>query len=275
MFSLLKVSRWAFVALCLFNPVQAEEGGTASPSVQQVESLELVVPGELSVATEASCPPYSMLDQQGHIDGLEFHLFSEIAKRLNLTYKPVVVKWDAILIGLQAGRYDVVSTPVDITAERQKAMLFADSWLVAGGRVLTLKNSPITTLEGAKGKTMGVVVSSTWEKLARDSGITDIKPYKSTMECVQGVANGDVDGALLDGLMAIYAVKQAPVPMKVSEEVAVVHKGFVLRMDQPHLAKAINKVWADMLKDGTYERITTAFLGYDPRPKEPIRSIFK
>ena len=278
MFFLLKMSRWAFVALCLFNPVQAEGEDAASSSTQQAEaeSLELVVPGELSVATEASCPPYSMMDQKGHIDGLEFRLFSEIAKRLNLTYKPVVVKWDGILMGLQSGRYDVVSTPVDITAERQKRILFADSWLASGGRLLTLKASPLTKPSDVKGKTIGVLVASTWEDLAIKHGAGKTKAYKSTMECVQGVINGDVDGMVVDGLEAAYAAKQAPVPMKVSEtSFNEIHKGFALRFDQPNLAKAINRIMEDLKKDGTYKRIVMEFVGFDPRPKTPIRSIFK
>ena len=96
------------------------------------------------------------------------------------------------------------------------------------------------------------------------------------MECVQGVINGDVDGMVVDGLEAAYAAKQAPVPMKVSEtSFNEIHKGFALRFDQPNLAKAINRIMEDLKKDGTYKRIVMEFVGFDPRPKTPIRSIFK
>ena len=272
---LLKISRTLLCALCFSSLVVGQET-TPAPSEAPEETLELVVPGELSVATEASCPPYSMSDGKGGLDGLEIRLFTEIAKRLNLTYKPVVVKWDAILMGLQSGRYDVVSTPVDITSERQKRILFADSWLVSGGRLLTLKDSPLSKPSDVKGRTVGVLVASTWEDLAKQQGAGAIKTYKSTMECVQGVISGDVEAMIVDGLEAAYAAKKAPVPMKVSEGAFnEIHKGFALRFDQPKLTKALNQIMEDLKKDGTYARIVEEFVGFDPRPKNPIRSIFR
>ena len=274
MFSLTKVYQVIVVAIFCLASAFAEE--PKKSNVINEGELELIVPGELNVATEASCPPYSMADETGKIDGLEARLFTEIAKRLNLKYKPVIVKWDSILMGLQSGRYDVVSTPVDISAERQKRILFADSWLVSGGRLLTLKSSALSNPSDVKGKTIGVLVASTWEDLAKNNGAGSIKTYKSTMECVQGVINGDVDGMIVDGLEAAYAAKLAPVPLKVSKEsFNEIHKGFALRFDQPNLTKAINRIMSELMQDGTYASIVVEFVDFDPRPKNPIRSLFK
>ncbi len=41
----------------------------------------------------------------------------------------------------------------------------------------------------------------------------------------------------------------------------------------PNLVKAVNKALEDMHKDGTYAKITKELVGFDPYPKEPIKSI--
>ena len=98
--------------------------------------LELLVPGELSAATEGTFPPFNMQGPDGKLDGLEMRVMGEIAKRLGLTYKPVITKWEAILIGLKADQYDTSSDAMDITPERQKEVVFVDGWLELGGRLV-------------------------------------------------------------------------------------------------------------------------------------------
>ena len=74
-----------FFAVCAFA------GGWASA---EEAKLELLVPGELSVATEGTYPPFSMSDEKGKLSGLEIAVVGEVCKRLGLTYKPVMIKWN-------------------------------------------------------------------------------------------------------------------------------------------------------------------------------------
>jgi len=71
------------------------------------DDLGLVQPGKLMVATEGTFPPFSMRSPDGKLDGLEIRVMKEVAKRLHLTYTPVLTKWDSLLVGLQANQYKV------------------------------------------------------------------------------------------------------------------------------------------------------------------------
>lgn len=247
-------------------------GGHSAPA--NAQQLELVKPGALLVATEGTYPPFSMRTPDGQLDGLEIRVAKEIARRLNLTYEPVVIKWEALLVGLAADQYDFASAAMDITAERQKQVMFADGWLESGGRVVTQKGSPIKTPADIKGKTVGVLVSSTWQKLAEERGAT-VKAYKAESDAIQDLVNDQVDAVITDSIAAAYTIEVSKLPLvMVDEYLSHIQKGFPFKKGKPNLVKAVNKALADMIADGTYAKLTTPLVGYSPAPKDPIKTIF-
>ena len=247
-------------------------GILAQPALAQ--ELELIEPGKILVATEGTYPPFSMRSPDGQLDGLEIRVGKEIAKRLGLEYEPVIIKWEALLVGLAADQYDFASDAMDITAERQKQVTFADGWLESGGRVVVKEGSEIKTPADIKGKTVGVLVASTWQKLAEERGAT-VKTYKAESDALQDLVNGGVDAVITDSIAAAYAIQESKLPLVLVEEyVSHVQKGFPFKKGKPNLVKAVNKALADMIADGTYAKLTTPIVGYSPAPKDPIRSQF-
>lgn len=236
--------------------------------------LELLKPGTLLIATEGTYPPFSMRAPDGQLDGLEIRVGKEIAKRLGLQYEPVIIKWEALLVGLAADQYDFASDAMDITTERQKQVTFADGWLESGGRVVTKVGSPIKTPADIKGKAVGVLVSSTWLKLAEERGATP-KSYKSESDALQDLVNGNIDAVITDSIAAAYAIEASKLPLVlVDEYLSHIQKGFPFKKGKPNLVKAVNKALADMIADGTYAKLTTPLIGYSPAPKDPIKTQF-
>jgi polar amino acid transport system substrate-binding protein len=236
--------------------------------------LELIKPGKILVATEGTYPPFSMRSPEGQLDGLEIRVGKEIAKRLGLEYEPVIIKWEALLVGLSADQYDFASDAMDITAERQKQVTFADGWLESGGRIVTNKESAIKAPADIKGKTVGVLVSSTWQKLAEERGAT-AKTYKAEADAIQDLVNGNIDAVITDSIAAAYAIQASKLPLVlVDEYLSHIQKGFPFKKGKPNLVKAVNQALADMIADGTYAKLTTPLVGYSPAPKEPIRTQF-
>lgn len=245
-----------------------------TPAPAGAADLELVRPGKLLVATEGTYPPFSMRSPDGQLDGLEIRVSKEVAKRLGLEYEPVVIKWEALLVGLAADQYDYASAAMDITAERQKQVTFADGWLESGGRIVTKKDSPIKSPADIKGKTVGVLVSSTWQKLAEERGAT-AKAYKAEADALQDLVNGNIDAVITDSIAAAYAIEASKLPLVlVDEYLSHIQKGFPFKKGKPNLVKAVNKALADMIADGTYAKLTTPLIGYSPAPKDPIKSQF-
>ena len=49
--------------------------------------------------------------------------------------------------------------------------------------------------------------------------------------------------------------------------------GWAVKKGKPNLVRAINETRAAMVADGTIERLFADIIGFDPSPKEPIRSM--
>ncbi len=240
----------------------------------QAQALELIKPGEISVATEGTFPPFSMTDARGQVDGLEVRVMRELAKRMGLQYKPVVIKWESLLIGLQADQYDMSSAAMDITEARQQQVTFVDGWLESGGRLIVQRaDASIAKPEDIKGKTVGVLVASTWAKLAEGLGAKEVKLYKAETDAIQDLVNGNIQGVVTDAIAAAYAIETSKLPLKLLDQpLSNVQKGFPVKKGKPNLVRAMNKALADMIADGTYAKITKELVGIDPAPKSPIRS---
>jgi len=238
----------------------------------QAAEYELLTPGVLSVATEGTYPPFSMQNEAGELDGLEIRVMREIAKRIGLEYKPVLIKWESILVGLLSDQYDVISAAMDITPERQKQITFSDGWLESGGRLIVQKGSAIQAPSDVKGKTVGVLVASTWAELAAGLG-AEVKTYKSESDALQDLVNGNIEGVVTDAIAGAYAIQQSKLPLRmVDEPLSSIQKGFAFKNGKPNLVMAVNKALAEMVADGTYGKLTEELVGFNPAPKNPIPS---
>ena len=240
------------------------------------DALELLVPGELSVATEGTFPPFSMMEgADGDLDGLEIRLMREIANRLDLEYKPVIIAWDSILVGLFSGQYDLVSAAMDITEERQEQVLFSDGWLESGGRLLVHEEADIDDIEQIEGLAIGVLVASTWADLAQEAGAGRVVTFNSESDAIQDLINQNIDGVVTDAIAGAYAIESGGLPLKMAEGyLSRVQKGWPTTTDRPNLIRAINETLAEMIEDGTYAELTSDIIGFSPAPEDPIPSNF-
>ena len=250
--------------------------GIASPFIARLPAwaadLELIKAGELSAATEGTYPPFSIRGADGSLDGLEMRMMTEICKRLGLTYKPVIIKWESLLIGLLAGEYDMSSNAMAITPERQLKVTFCDAWIESGARLVVKKDSPIKSNADAKGKRVGVIVASTYVKLAEGLG-SEVKTYKSDPDAVQDLINGNIDAVITDSIAAAYMITKNSLPLRMTEEyLNKAQDGWPVKKGKPNLVTAINKTMAAIVADGTYEKLTLPLIGFNAFPKDPIRS---
>ncbi len=243
------------------------------PSSALAADLELIEPGVLSTATEGSFPPFSIRDASGDLGGFELEIIREIASRLGLEHKPVIIKWDSILIGLEADQYDMISNPMGITEERQQAVTFCDAWVESGARLVVSDDSDIAELDDADGKTIGVIVASTFVPMAESLG-GEVRSYKSDPEALQDLANGNIDAVITDAVAGAYAIKEAGLPLKLIDGyIESYQMGWAIKKGKPNLVTAVNSTLAAMIEDGTFASIANDVIGLDPTPKEPVRSI--
>jgi len=250
----------------------------AAPFVVRVSAhaagdLELLEPGVLSSATEGTFPPFSFRKPDGALDGLEMRIMGEIADRLGLEYKPVVIKWDSMLVALEADQYDIVGNAMGITPDRQKAVTFCDGWLESGARLIVHNDSDIAGSEQTSGKRLGVITASIFVPLVEGWGAEAVH-YKSDVEAMQDTVNKQIDGMVTDSIAGAYAISKAGLPL---QPVGGLHSpyqmGWAVKKGKPKLVQAINSTRTAMVDDGTIGKLFDDLIGFDPSPQEPIRSM--
>ena len=245
---------------------------TSPLSASANDELEILEPGVLSTATEGAFAPFSFRSAAGELKGFEIEVIQEIANRLGLEHRPVITKWESILVGLQADQYDMISNPMGITAERQKAVTFCTAWVESGAKLVVPEGSDITSLEQVAGKSIGVIVASTFVPMAEELGGT-VKLYKSDPEALQDLVNGQIDAVITDAVAGGYAIKTAGLELRLVDEfIESYQMGWAIKNGKPNLTRAVNAALDAMIKDGTYASLSENILGIDPTPKEPIPS---
>ncbi|GAA5089279.1 ABC transporter substrate-binding protein [Microbacterium yannicii] len=101
------------------------------PVAEAVEALEEsgfepVEPGKLTVAHSAYVPPLGYIPEgETEPAGTEPNIGALIADALGLEYNPVVVAWADWPLGIQSGKYDLITSNVTVTEERKELYDFA------------------------------------------------------------------------------------------------------------------------------------------------------
>ena len=232
----------------------------------QQKPTHTITPGTLTIGLEGTFAPFSYR-QKGQLTGFEVDLSTAIAKKLALKPKYVQTKWDSLIAGLGAKRYDVVFNDVGVTPERQKTYLFSTPYLYA--KTVLIKRTDETqlnTLADLKGKKMAQSTTSNFGDLAKQKG-ADIVAVPGMIEAMNMVTTGRADGALND--LGAYATwkkanpKAATTAVDVSKESSATPAAPLLNQKNTTLQKEINKAIAQLKADGTLKKLSLKYFNTD------------
>jgi polar amino acid transport system substrate-binding protein len=174
-------------------------------------------PMKILVATDATWFPFEYVDDQTkEIVGFDIDVMNAIAERENLDIEFLNVGFDPLLAGMAQGMYDAAISSITITEDRQKDMLFSDSYFAAG-QIITVRkdNTTITgkdTLAGQVGAQLGTTGAMEVEKI---TGAT-LKTYDDIGLAFQDLMNGQIDAVVCDNPVALGYVGKNPDKLKIA-----------------------------------------------------------
>ena len=146
------------------RPPPARSSVSASPGSAAGSgdaSFTTAVDGVLSMATEATFPPYEYYDGDT-IVGIDVEIAQAIADKLGLELQVTDIAFDSIIPGVQTGKYDIGLAGMTVTDERLEQVNFTDSY-ATGIQVVIVK-------EGGK-------VSSVDDRFAAGAGLGEVKSF--------------------------------------------------------------------------------------------------
>lgn len=238
-----------------------------APAVQAEDDLARIrEAGEIRIGTEGTYAPFTFHDSDG-LTGFDVEIGRAVAERLGVKARFVEGKWDGLIAGLDAGRYDAVMNQVSITEARQQKYDFSDPY-IASAAVLIVRtdNDEIKSFDDLEGKRSANTLTSNFGKLAEKAG-AQVVAVQGFNESVDLLLSRRVDATINDELSFLDFKKQKPdaplhiVARDTSSEFS--KSGVLIRKGNPELRQAINAALQEMRADGTYKAISEKYFGVD------------
>lgn len=251
------------------TPASSGSGSAGSAAGSGGASLTTAVDGVLSMATEATFPPYEYYDGDT-IVGIDVEIAQAIADKLGLKLEITDIAFDSIIPGVQTGKYDIGLAGMTVTDERLEQVNFTDSYATGIQVVIVGPNSSITSVddlfaEGAS-HVVGTQTGTTGFIYAtsdiQDAGLGEVKSFAKTTDAVEALKNGQVDCVILDNqpAQALVAANEGAGLSILDTEYAVEDYAAAVSKDNAGLTEAINGALKDLIADGTVQSILDKYI---------------
>jgi cystine transport system substrate-binding protein len=242
----------ALVQAALMTPVIAGENLDAIKAA-----------GVLKIGTEGTYAPFTYHDTDGKLTGFDVEIGEAVATKLGVKPEFLEGKWDGLIAGLDAQRYDVVINQVGITEERKQKYDFSQPYTASKAVLITrADDDSIKGFADLAGKKAAQSLTSNFGKLAVASG-AELVGTDGFDQSIQLVLTGRADATVNDSLSFLDFKKKKPdAPVKiVAEQDNAEYSGIIFRKGDAELKAAIDKALVDIEADGTYEKISQKYFG--------------
>ncbi|AET70036.1 periplasmic component of amino acid ABC-type transporter/signal transduction system [Desulfosporosinus orientis DSM 765] len=261
----LKLLILATLILLVMTGCGASKSNSDSEKTPATTLEKIKAAGKITFAMSGQYPPFNYFNEENELTGFDVEIGQEIAKRINVNPEPIATEWDGIIAGLTTSKFDMILGSMAITDERLQKVNFSNPYYRSGAQIIVPSDSTISGADDLKGKTVGVVLGTTFETKARELG-ANVNTYKGDPDAFHDMLNGRLDAVITDKIVGLNAIKNNNYPFKLVGDLIYVEKmGIAIRKDSPELLDAVNKALTDMMDDGTYKAISEKYFNQDIR----------
>ncbi|GGD57672.1 amino acid ABC transporter substrate-binding protein [Paenibacillus nasutitermitis] len=253
------------ILLLVLLPVALTACGAGKPSGEGNNNTPVSgTKGDLTIGTEGTYAPFTFHDESGALTGFDVELATEVSRRIGRTPRFVETKWDGMIAGLDAKRYDMVANEVAVRPDRLEKYDMSDPYIVSRAvLVVASDNQTIKSLDDLKGKKVGQSLDSNYRKIAEEHGAknTVVEGFNQAIDLI---VSGRIDATINDSLSYLDLKKQRPdlAVKTVYEEPDATSNAFLLRKGDD-LVEQVNQALKDMHDDGAYLKISQKWFNTD------------
>lgn len=218
----------------------------------------------LTMATNAEFPPYEYKEGD-KVVGIDAEVAQAIADKLGMKLEIVDTKFDAIIPGVQSGKYDMGMAGMTVTPEREQSVAFSDSYATGIQSIIVKQGSAIKSVDDLSEKTkIGVQLGTTGDIYAKDDfGDEAVQEYDKGADAVQALLAGKIDCVIIDNEPAksFVAANEGLEILKTSyaeEDYAICFK-----KDNTELQTKVNNALKELIADGTLQKIVNKYITAD------------
>lgn len=226
----------------------------AGPALDKIKKR-----GSLQIGVEPGFLPFEMLTPKNEWVGFDVEMMQAFAKTLGVKAEFMSTKWDGIIPGLMAGKYDLIASGMTITPERAKVVLFSKPYYDAGLKILIPKKfqgqiKNLADLDQAKYQVL-VKLGTTGDIFA-SKHLTKAKILRmdSEADAAQSVVLGRGDAFIYDKpYMEIYSSGQKAKVVLLPELLSSESFGLAARKADQDLIDAFNSFLDGWKASGGYD----------------------
>jgi ABC-type amino acid transport substrate-binding protein len=198
----------ALLAAC-GSASSGSSGGTSPAGESSSAALDTLTPGILMQALEPYMP-YTGVDNPPVVEGLDGEIITAVADKLGLEMDYKVMDFTGMLAAVQTHRADTAYGGMAWTAERAEVGLFTDAYFYSPQTLTTLEGKPTyPTLDSIKGKKIGTMTGTVQAPAIKAAG-GQLVVQPTVAGLLDQLAQGRIDAAVIDPLLAAYTAQQRP-----------------------------------------------------------------
>jgi polar amino acid transport system substrate-binding protein len=249
------------------SPSASVSSATADTSLAAKLPEKIKTAKKIVVGTDASYAPSEFLAGDGKtVQGFDVDLFKAVGQKFGVDVQFVPADFDAIITGVQGGKYDVGVSSFTINDKRKQQVNMV-GYYNAGTQWATAKGNPKKVApDNACGLTVAVQTGTVQQeedlpKRQQDcksagKGAIKVLPYKGQDQATAAVATGKADAMLADSPVCAYAVKQSDgALMTVGDIYDSAPYGYVVPKTESDFAAAVVEALKALKTEGTYDKV--------------------
>ncbi|RBW70659.1 transporter substrate-binding domain-containing protein [Bacillus taeanensis] len=181
----------------------AENGEEANTGTEDGAEKKTLVMG-----TSADYPPFEYIDsaKSNEIIGFDIDIANYIAEQLGYEIEIKDMDFSGLIPALSSERVDFVLSGMTPTEERKENVDFSQIYYAAHHMIVSKTDNKIETVDGLKGKKVGVQLGSIQEgkaKELKDEGLNiEIKQLNRIPELIQDLKAGRLDAVIIEDTVA-------------------------------------------------------------------------
>ena len=213
--------------------------------------------GKLVVATSPDFPPFENLEG-GEVVGIEVEIMELICAELGVELVLEKINFDAVLTGVQTGKYDCGMSGISVTPKREKNTLFTVPYCLAAQCIVVRADSNITSKEDLAGKKISVQTGTTAAEFCSGEGYT-LSQFEANQDAKLALIQGKVDAWVVDDLTAAEMCGDDDSVKILSDSMTTEPYAFAFAFGSEDLVEEINKILTKLINDGTVANLFAEF----------------
>ena len=216
--------------------------------------------------------PWSSVSSSGAAVGIVPDILREYLKRAGLSdvkVKSTPMPFDSLIPSLTSGRIQLIGDAIFDTKVRDKQVQFTQTTFYNTEALVVAKGNPkhISSLADLCGKSAATYKGTSWVQDLQTasskcaSGSSKLTTYDTIDQVIQDIANGRIDGGLIDSSISAYAISMNPslkielapgyVPLSRKDS----NNALAVPLADKSFVKSFNRYYTEMLADDTVAKI--------------------